>query len=170
MALVTAIADRLELSVIDAKQLLDIDLSDTSADDLIALTIDAGKQNADSWCNNPFLKRNDLAFDDLVNWSGNSTGRTPADILVNDNVTDVRLSHSLPDRYVSPAVELSIPDAIKLGILEMIKFQLVAKAPNITSERIGDWQQQYSFFVSNQDRLQFVRDTYWQLYRLEPGF
>lgn len=170
MALVTAIQDRLDLSVADCKELLGIPLSNTSQDILIACTIEAGKQSADAFCNNPFWQRVDLPFDDLVNWRGNLSGASE-DILINSDVgTTQRLPHTLPERYVQPTVDLAIPEMIRLGIVRMVQFQLTVRAPNIASERIGDWQQQYSSFVSEPDRMKHIQATYWRQWRLIPGF
>lgn len=173
MPLITAVVDRLNLELPELKRLLGIDEDDDSRNDFLCLVLTAAKEAADAYMNNPFLERVDLSFDQLVNWSGNlrSNGVT-VDILVN-NEDDVglnnRLKHTLPERYVQPEVQEPIPTLVKYGVVEYVKFAEAAVPFNVQRERVGDWEKQWASFVSEQDRVKFIADTYWSRYRLEPG-
>jgi len=170
----TAVQDRLELDLTELKTLLGISASDDSCDQYLALTLRAAKSAADTYLNNPFQQVDtDLTADDYVNWPGNFTGGSiqgaePA-IDPDQDTGSGRLSHSIPDLYTDPAVDLPIPDDVKIGVVEWCRVFVSGKPADVLRERIGDWQVDYAVFVSKPDRTVFVSETFWKMHRLIPG-
>lgn len=168
----TAVQDRLELDLIELKELLGI--TTTDADLYLELTLRAAKSAADQYLANPFLAENeDLTADDYVNWSGNSTADTlvgsEAVIDPDQDTGSGRLAHSIPSLNADPEVELDIPDDIKIGVVEWCRLFVSGRPADVLREKIGDWQVDFAVFVSKPDRTVFIRETFWKSHRLIPG-
>ena len=170
---ISAVQERLVTSVTEAKQFLGIDPLDTSQDLIIKIAIDAGKQLADAYMGNPFLRRATTTFDDLVYWEGNSIRDNDPVILDPKRAVGrsrySRSGHVLPQKYESPEVELDIPDMIKLGVYRFVELTLEGPTDGVASERIGDWQRTYVNQVAQTDRAAALKQTYWGQWRLIPG-
>jgi len=176
-AKVTAVQDRLRLTMEDVKKFLRIPADDDTDDDYICLLIDAGKAAADHYMQNPFWELNpEINFDDFVNWPGNLL----TEDILNErpdpikNSPDIqrfqRLDHWLPSLWTDPLVEEEIPADVKLGVVKFVELGLNAPPEGVARERIGDWQRDWTNFVSDQNRLAFIQETYWSHHRLVIGF
>jgi len=173
---ITAVYDRYELTVSEARKILKVE--DCESDELIRLAIDAAKEEADAYLNNPFWEVASLSFDDMTNWPGNrvvsdletqgSETDPGTDIIYNTEAAQLsspRLNHSVPDIWSYPRVELD-----RLGVIKYVELILNAPPEGVSEEKIGDWSVKYLNFVSNTDRAAFVRATFWDQFRLNVGF
>lgn len=177
---ITAVQDRLGLTVEEAKRLLKISGDDD--DEMIRLAINAAKAEADAYMNNPFWELAETTYNATTNWRGNrikSELETEGwefdeqfDPIRNtdERLYDPRLNNSVPDLWTYPRVELPIPPSVKLGVVKYIELILSGPTEGVASERIGDWQVTYSSGGSMGDRTDLIKRTFWDQYRLSVGF
>lgn len=153
MGRVTAIQDRLVLTLADVKAYLGITVTDF--DDRITLALSSVKRLADDFCNNPFheMVQVDPTFNEYYE------PRHP----LNDR------SDGVPDLDADPVVEEPIPDQVKEGVLEYIRWTLQRQgvALGSTEEKVGDVSRKYEL---GDVTVTDIKDVYFRPFRLTPGF
>lgn len=186
MAAITAVQDRLNFDTADYKTYRGI--SGASLDAQITDALAAAKRAADEFMGNPFLERrtygeretDDIGFDDLTFWDGNRLDGCGG-----------RLGHSTEALYAEDAAELDIPEQVKLGVIAYVDavLDVLATAEGtpgsgahttapVTSEKVGELAKTWAA-PSEQalvqggaflGRLGYVAETYWSMFRIDPGF
>lgn len=153
-----AVSTRLALTVAEVKALLGLTAAATW-DGQITLFLAAGKEEADRFTNNPFLRRAAFTQDDFL---------TPRDHRWRDPLIVAPITVT---PYTEPAVELDIPEVIKLGVVEYVRgcLHLFARGALVSREKVDDVERSFAVYASIEDLLQHVRGTYWRSSRLQPG-
>lgn len=168
----TAVVDRSIMTVTYVQGLLGIEPC-TQADKITKLVLGAAKKSADEYMQNPFLQGADIAYDDLVNWSGKGRVDPNHDPVIVDTHNDdlgARTPYSVPNLYADPVVELDIPQDVELGLVEFVRAQLNMAPAGVSQEKVGDWQRTFAVFATVPDRMASIKSTYWSQYRIHAGF